>query len=211
MSEIQAGGSSIVERAKNILLQPKSEWAKIDAEPMTVAGIFTGWVLILAAIPAVATLVGMQLFGINVGFVSFHPSLGFSVSLAVTQYVTSVLGIFVLALIIDALAPTFGGTKNQVQATKVAAYSATAGWIAGIAMLIPAAGGLIALLGGLYGLYLLYLGLPLLMKVASEKTVAYVVAVIVAAIVIYVIVGAITNAVSGAFVQPGMVAPAAGL
>lgn len=211
MSEIQAGGPSIVERAKNILLQPKSEWARIDAEPMTVAGIFTGWVLILAAIPAVATLVGMQLFGINFGFVSFRPSLGFSVSMAVTQYVTSVLGIFVLALIIDALAPTFGGTKNQVQATKVAAYSATAGWVAGIAMLIPMAGSLIALLGGLYGLYLLYLGLPLLMKVASEKTVAYIVAVIVAAIVIYLIVGAITNAVSGAFVQPGMVTPVAGL
>lgn len=211
MSEAQAGGPSILERAKNMLLKPKSEWEKIDAEPMTVGGIFTGWVLILAAIPAVAGLIGMQLFGIGYGFVSFRPSLGFSLSMAITQYVTGVLGVFVLALIIDALAPTFGGTRNQVQATKVAAFSATAAMVAGIFMLIPQLGALMALLGALYGLYLLYLGLPLLMKVAAEKALAYVAAAIVAAIVIWLILGAVTNAVTRAFMGPRVISPVAEL
>ena len=119
------------------------------------------------------------------------------------------LNIFIHSLIIDALAPSFGGTRNQVQATKVAAFSATAGMVAGIFMLLPMAGGLLALVGGLYGLYLLYLGLPLLMKVAAEKAVPYVAAVIVAAILLYFLVGLITGSVVGALMGPSMVVPGA--
>ena len=96
---------------------------------------------------------------------------------------------FALALVIDGLAPNFGGQKNQVQALKVAAYSATAGWLAGIFGLIPA----LAILGllGLYSLYLLYLGLPILMKVPQDKAMGYSVVVIIVAIVLFLIVGAI--------------------
>lgn len=211
MPETQGNGGSMVERVKRILLQPKAEWERIDSEPMTVGGIFTGWVLILAAIPAVAALIGSQLFGFGMGIISIRPSIGYSLSLAVTQYVGAVVGIFVLALIIDALAPTFGGTKNQVQATKVAAYAATASWVAGIFMIIPALGALIGLIGAVYSLYLLYLGLPLLMKVAAEKAVGYVLAVIVAAIVLWLAVGFITSSITGGFGRSGMMSPMAEL
>jgi len=98
--------------------------------------------------------------------------------------------VFVLALIIDALAPTFGGQKNPIQALKVAAYSATAAWVAGIFGLIPALGFLGLL--GLYSLYLLFLGLPILMKAPEDKAMGYTLVVIVAAIVLGYLVSALT-------------------
>ena len=108
---------------------------------------------------------------------------------AVTTYVFALIGTYVLALIIDALAPTFLGTKNNFQALKVAAYSSTAAWLAGIFNLLPS----LALLNilGLYSLYLLYLGLPVLMKAPKEKAVPYTIVVVIAAIVIFGVIGAL--------------------
>jgi hypothetical protein len=106
-------------------------------------------------------------------------------------YVLTLIGVYVLALIIDGLAPSFDGTKNQIQALKVAAYSATAGWLAGVFALIPG----LRILGilGLYSLYLLYLGLPVLMKAPKEKALGYTVVVIVAAVVLAVIVSMVVG------------------
>jgi uncharacterized protein YqgC (DUF456 family) len=115
------------------------------------------------------------------------------------RYALSLVSVYVLALIIDALAPNFGGQKNSIQALKVAAYSSTAAWVAGVFMLLPALG-ILAILG-LYSFYLMFLGLPVLMKAPEEKAAGYVIVVVVCAIVLYVVVGAITNRV---FVYPGM-------
>ncbi len=122
-----------------------------------------------------------------------------------SQFVLALAGTFVLALIIDGLAPTFGGQKNQVQALKVAAYSSTASWVAGIFMILPTLGWLGIL--GLYSLYLLYLGLPRVMKAPQDKAMGYTVIVIVCAIVLYVVIGAITVAVVGTGAMIGGNAP----
>lgn len=196
--ETQGGGStSMIDRIKRILLQPKVEWDRIDAEPATVGGIFRNWVLILAAIPPVAGLIGALLFGYSALGFTYKPGVVEAVSAAVVQYVLAVVGVFILSLIIDALAPTFGGTKDKVQATKVAAYSMTASWVAGIFGLVPAL--MILSILGLYGLYLLYLGLPKLMKVAAEKAMAYTAAIIVAGIVMFLLIGALTAPIAGMF------------
>jgi hypothetical protein len=179
-----AGGTkSLFDRVRDILIKPKEEWAVIDAEPATVGGIMTGYVLILAAIGPIAGLIGQQLFGLSFGFASFKPPIGFSIAVAVSGYVLSVIGIFLVALLIDALAPSFSGTKNNVQAMKAAAYSWTAAWVAGIFQLFPP----LAILGlvGLYSFYLLYLGAPRLMRVPQDKAAGFVIVVILAAIVIY--------------------------
>jgi hypothetical protein len=173
--------SSLVNRAKSILMQPKSEWPVIDAEPSSTGSIYMGYVLPLAAIPAICGAVWIA---------RYAP--GFAVKYAVWRYVSALISPFVLALIIDALAPTFGGQKSQLQALKVAAYSSTAVWVAGLFMLIPGLG-LLSILG-LYSLYLLYLGLPVLMKAPADKALGYTVATIVAAIVIFVVLGALGNA-----------------
>src|SRR3546814_386237 len=93
------------------------------------------------------------------------------------SYVLTLAAIYIVALVIDALAPTFGGQKNPIQALKVAVYSGTAGWVAGIASLLPTLAILGGLVGGLYSLYLLYLGLPRLMKAPEDKAVVYTVVV----------------------------------
>jgi hypothetical protein len=180
------GGKSLIERARDIILKPKEEWGVIDAEPATVGGIFTSYVLILAAIGPIAMLIGQQVFGWSALGISFKPPIAYSLSLAVVSYVLALVGVYVMALIIDALAPSFGGTKDQLKAVKVAAYSATAAWLAGIFQIVPA----LAFLGivGLYSLYLLWLGLPRLMRVAQDKAVGYVVVVIIVQIVVYGIV-----------------------
>src|SRR3546814_743095 len=186
--------SGLVDRVKRILIEPKVEWGRIDAEQTSVGEIFRGWVLIFAAIPAVAGAIGGLLFGYSAFGVTYRPSVIETAGSAITQYVLTLVGVFVLALIIDWLAPHFGGTRSRVQAMKVAAYSATAAWVAGIFAIVPS----LAMLSiiGLYSLYLLYLGLPRLMKAPEEKALAYTAVTIVAAIVLAVIIGAVTAPVT---------------
>jgi hypothetical protein len=177
----------LIERVKNILMSPKTEWPVIDAEPATIGGIYRNYVMILAAIPPVCMLIGLLVFGMPY----FVFPMGYLIAQAVISYVLALVGCYVMALIIEALAPSFGGTKDRVKAFKVAAYSSTAAWVVGIVYLVP----LLAILGilGLYSLYLLYLGVPVLMKTPPDKSLVYTIAIIVAAIVIYVVIGAITG------------------
>jgi hypothetical protein len=182
---------SLVDRVKGILMAPRKEWPVIEAESATTASIFFGYIIPLAAIPAIAGFIGMSLIGGNVLGVSLRVPVSTGLTGAVVRYVLSLVACYVLALIIDALAPTFGGTKNSIQALKVAAYSSTAAWLAGIFAILPA----LAVLGllGLYSLYLLYLGLPVVMKTPQEKAAGYTVVVVICAVVLFVVVGAIAN------------------
>lgn len=176
----------LVSRVKGILLTPKAEWAVIDTEPATVGSLYKGYIVPLAAIPAVAWFVGFSLIGGSMLGVTFRWPIDIGLEQAVARFVLALIGVYVLALIIDALAPNFGGQKNQIQALKVAAYSSTASWVAGIFLVLPA----LSILGilGLYSFYLLYLGLPVLMKSPPDKAVAYTVVVIVCAIVLFVVI-----------------------
>lgn len=181
----------MIDRIKRILLEPKAEWQRIDGETTTTTAVFTGWAVPLAAIGPVAGLIGSLTVGV---------SLSLSFTIAITGYVVALLGIWLLAKIIDVLAPSFGAQKNAVQATKVAVYSATASWLAGIFQIIPS----LSFLGilGLYSLYLLYLGLPVLMKAPVDKAVTYFVAVLVAAVVVFLVVGAVTATVASKVAGP---------
>lgn len=185
-------------RIKRILLSPKEEWPVIDAEPMTTGDIYKKWVIPLAAIGPVAGLIGSLVFGYGAFGITYRPSVGSALSTAVTSSLTALLGVYVLALIYDALAPSFGGTKNFISALKLAAFSCTAAWLAGIFQILPALSFLAIL--GLYSLYLLYVGAPTLMKLPPDKAMGYVVAAIVAAVVIFVVAGAIVARVGTAFV-----------
>jgi len=182
----------LVERAKAILLTPHKEWPVIEAESSSTASLYTGYIIPLAAIPAVASFIGLSVFG-------FGPLLkvpiGTGLTGAVVRYLATLAGVYILALIIDALAPSFGGQKSQIQALKLAAYSSTASWLAGIFMIIPSLG--ILSIVGLYSLYLLFIGLPVMMKSPQDKSLGYTVVVILCAIVLFAIVGAITSRMMG--------------
>jgi hypothetical protein len=180
-----AGQRSLIDRVKGILLQPKAEWTLIETEPATVGSLYTRYILLLAAIPAIAVAIGLARF-----------AAGWAIRLAITQYVAGLVSVYVLAFIIDALAPQFGGQKSQIQALKVATYSSTAAWVAGVFYLIPALS-VLALLGGLYSLYLMFVGLPLLMKAPADRATGYTVVTIACAIIIWVLIGYVAGLVGG--------------
>jgi Yip1 domain len=195
---------SLVDRVKRILLSPRTEWQVIDAEATTPAQLYTGYIMPLAAIGPIAQIIGYSVFGISVPLVgTYRVPIGSAITSALVSYVLVLIATYVLALIIDALAPTFNGQRSQIQALKVAAYSSTASWVAGIFLLIPGLRLLTIL--GLYSLYLLYLGLPVLMKTPLEKAVTYTVVVVLAAIILFML----TGLVAGRFlaVPTGMTAP----
>ncbi|MGH7583775.1 MAG: Yip1 family protein [Gemmatimonadales bacterium] len=180
---------NLVDRVKAILLTPRKEWPVIDAEPATISSLYSSYVLPLAAIPPIASFIGWSLIGETFFGTTIRLSITQGIESALVRYILSLASVYVLALIIDALAPNFDGQKSQIQAFKIAAYSSTAAWVAGIFMVVPALG-ILAILG-LYSLYLLYLGLPVLMKSPQDKAAGYTVVVIVCAIVLYLIVGVI--------------------
>jgi Yip1 domain len=175
---------ALVDRVKNILLSPGTEWRAIDAEPATVSSLYTGYIAPLAAIPAICQAIGMSMIGTSVAFVgSYKTPFGSALASAVVMYVFSLATVYVIALIVDGLAPTFGGTKNMTQALKVVAYSFTAAWVGGVFSLIPLLG-IISLIFALYSLYLLFLGLPVLMKAPADKAIGYTVVVVICTLVV---------------------------
>jgi hypothetical protein len=178
---------NLVERVKRILLSPQAEWEVIDTEPTTAAELYTRYIVPLAAIGPIAQVIGFSVFG----FMGYRVPIGSALTYALATYVLTLVGTYLLGLIIDTLAPTFDGKRSLIQGLKVAAYSSTAAWVAAIFALIPALS--ILSIAGLYSLYLLYLGLPILMKSPKEKAVGYTVVVILAAIVIFVVIGAISR------------------
>jgi hypothetical protein len=179
---------NLVERAKRILLSPRAEWQVIDAEPTSAAQLYTTYVMPLAAIGPISQMIGYSVFGITVPFMgTYRVPFGSALASALVSYLLALAATYALALIIDGLAPTFNAQRNQIQALKVSAYSSTASWVAGIFLLIPGVRVLTIL--GLYSLYLLYLGLPILMKAPREKSPAYTGLVAAAGIVVFLLSG----------------------
>ncbi|CAN5157353.1 hypothetical protein BH10PSE4_BH10PSE4_20970 [soil metagenome] len=188
--------SDLVGRAKRLLLTPTSEWERIDTEPATIKGLYVGYVCILAAIPPIASLIGGQLFGHGMFGIHVKPALVPLIVSALVAYGLSLLSVFILALIVDALAASFDGQKDRLQAFKVAAYSYTAAWVFGVLGVFPPLT-MIAALASLYGLYLLYTGLPKLMKAPKEKALGYTAVTVICAIVLSIVVGVIVASVAG--------------
>ena len=187
-----------VERVKNLCLTPNTEWPVIAGETTPAGSLISGYVAPLAAVSAVAGLVGGSLVGYTLPFIgtTYRVPIAAGLVAAVFTVVMAVVGVFVLSLVINALAPTFAAEKNSDQALKVAAYSFTPAWVAGVFMIVPALGAL-AMLGGLYGLYLLYLGLPRLMKCPEDRAIGYIAVVVICAIVVGMIIAMTGGMITG--------------
>ncbi len=196
MSFAQGVSQKLVDRVRAILMRPKEEWLVIDREQTTIAILYRTYVVPLAAIGPVANAIGGALFGTNLpGVGAVRVPVVNAVVGALVAFALALVGVYVVAQVIDNLAPRFSGTRNLTQAFKVAAYSSTAQWVAGIFALIPALSPLSIV--GLYSLYLLYLGLPVLMKVPQEKATSYTIAVVVVALLVFIVIGALSGIVLG--------------
>jgi hypothetical protein len=187
----------LIARVKAILTTPKTEWPVIAAEPATVPDLYKNYIAIVAAIPVIATFIKGSLIGYGAFGINYRTPIGAGIAAAVVGYALSLALAYVMALIIDALAPTFGGQKNPVQALKTVAYAWTASWIASIGQIVPWLGFLIAIAGLVYSIYLLYLGLPVTMKAPQEKAGGYTAVSIIIAIVLGWIVAIVVGGIVG--------------
>jgi len=183
-------------RIQGILLRPKEEWLKIKEETLPLSELFTSYVLILAAIPAAAQFIGYGIVGFRVPFLGLHRlGIGTALFRSVLAYIFSLVAVFVFGIIINALAPSFSSTQNLDNAMKLAVYSMTPAWIAGVLHIIYFLSPLV-ILASLYGIYILYLGLVTpLMNTPKDKVVSYLIVSFVIAIVLMAVLGVILNTI----------------
>ena len=177
---------NLVDRVQKLFVAPDEEWAVIRDETHTVAGLFTQYVMILAAIPAVASFIGWSVVGYSGMGTTYRVPIAAGLANAVITYVLTLGSVYAMALVIDFAAPHFQGERDFMQALKVAAFFPTSWWIAGIFSLIPTLA-ILSVIGGLHSLWLLYTGLPV-MAVPEDRRVNYAAVVVLAAIVIAMIV-----------------------
>lgn len=180
----------IVARVQSIILNPKEEWVRIKAEPATLRDLFRSYIMILAAVPAVGQLLGNILVGRRLPMIGrYRWPIGSALANAILTYVLALAAVFLFALIINELAPSFASTKNMTAALKLAAYSMTPAWVAGVLYLVPGLANLV-ILASLYGLYLLYLGFATpMMETPKDKVPAYLGISFVVAVVLFGVLG----------------------
>ena len=186
---------TMIGRVKGMLLEPRATWKEIDSEFTKPGEIWGKYVVPLAAIAPIAVTLGLLMFGQTIAFTSLTSSVSLTsaITAGIGSYVLALLMVFVLSRIISLLAPGFGGQRNDVQGLKAAAYSSTASWVGGIFFLLPALW-LVSLIFSLYSLVLLYIGLPILMKVPKDRAMGYTAVVIIVAIVVFLIKQAVLTA-----------------
>ncbi len=191
-------------RVVNIVSRPRQEWPIIAAEPRDVAGLYRGYIAPLVAIPVICRLIGWSLIGISVPFVGYYRSpIASAVANAIVQYVLSLIGVYVAAVVIAKLAPSFQSTPDTAQALKLVAYSMTPIWIAGVLYLVPALSPIV-ILAAIYSVYVCYLGVAPVMGTPADKVVPYLIVSAIVLIVVYLVVAMITAALlSLAFVATG--------
>ncbi len=200
----------LIERIKNIVLSPNSEWPIIAPEPTTVAQLYLGYVMPLSALAAVMSFVHLSLIGVSVPFAgAIRTPMESGLEYAVAAFGFGLVGLFLVGLIVNALAPTFSGERDLRQALKVAAYSLTPAWLSAVLALSPVLPTLLQLIAGLYGIYVLYLGLPVVMRSPREKAFGYAATVVICTILLGILFG-ILGAAAGRFgLLPGTVTASA--
>jgi len=203
-----AAAAGLIERAKNMILSPRHEWEVIAPESSGIAQLYAGYVIPLSIFAAVFTFVHVSLIGVRVPFAGLVRSpISAGLTTAVLSVVFGLLGVFLFSLIVNGLAPTFGGVRDQTQAMKVAAYSLTPAWLSSVLALSPVLPSLLQFLAGCYGIYVLYLGLPPVMRAPRERAAGYTATVVICCI----LVGVLFGALSAAFGHFGLRSGLAGL
>jgi hypothetical protein len=185
--------TNLIDRAKNIIVQPAREWDVISMETPNSNQIITGYVLPLAGAAALAAFIGYAFVGINMFGVKVA-GINWGIYQALVILIGAIVSVYLTAVIIDALAPSFQSEKNFNRSLQLAAYSFTPAWLGGLLAVIPS----IAFIGslfGLYSLYLLYIGLPKLKKTPADKQTGYFVVSLIVCIVVYMAVGWILGSI----------------
>jgi hypothetical protein len=192
----------MIERIKGILFSPKTEWDKIKTEQTGIGQVMTGYAIPMVLIPVIFGFLGYVLIGVNVGmFGTIRYPFVSGIVWAIVWFVMTLVGLYIEGIVINALAPSFDSVQNPANAFKLAVYSMTPYFVAGILYIFPVLGVLVLLIS-LYGLYLMYVGMPVMMSTPKEKVIGYMIVSIIVMIVINIIVGAIAGAIMAATYRP---------
>ena len=179
---------NLIERIKNILITPKTEWEVINKETATPGSLFTGYVLPLAIFASLGTVIRYFLVVGSIGIT-------YMIAGAVIAFIAVLLSFYFTALIVDMLAPGFNSEKNMGKSAQLVAYSGTPSYIGGFLSFIPVIGLFISLAAWAYGIYLMYLGIGLLKKTPEDKKVVYLIVAFVIMIALYFLIAAILGAI----------------
>jgi hypothetical protein len=187
----------IAERVKGILVHPRATWAAIDKEPTTTRELYLGYIAPLAGLAALARLIGVAVVGFPV---IARPPFWAVLVWAALYFGFELLAVDVIAFVIDWLGPVMGcpeceGVPRHIQALKVAAYARTPLWIAGVATIIPTLQLIALIVGSIYAVYLLWLGIPELMRAPKHRIPVYALLTVVAAGGFYGLIRILVNAI----------------
>ncbi|MEP0190851.1 MAG: Yip1 family protein [Erythrobacter sp.] len=194
-NELQQHADGIITRVKNILTNPGGTWEVVAKETDAPMQVFLKYVMPLAAIGPIAGFIGQQLFPITIMGVTAKIPFATGIVLAIIAYIFGLIGVWVLAFVANLISQQFEGRDDYPAAFRLAAYSLTAGWIAGILGIVPLLG-ILALLAAFYGIYVFYKGASPVMGVPADKAATYTAVVIVVAIVVFVVIGFINAAIT---------------
>jgi hypothetical protein len=185
-----------IKRVKNILLKPQTEWLVIKDEQTTISNLMINYAIILALIPVVAIFIGQSILGVSLGQkMSDKIPIANGVLYGFLYYVFSAAGIYILALLVDALSSSFGTTKNLIASLKIVVYSYTAFAVAGIVNIFFSLEWLHLFLG-LYTFYLMYLGLRIVKETPREKASGFLLMVFILSTVLYLIATKMATAIA---------------
>lgn len=179
---------NLIDRAKNMLTTPKTEWLAVASETPDNSKIVIGYVLPLAIAGAVAAFIGYGLIGFNVLGVKFS-GVSWGLYYALTILIRTVISLYVTAFVVDALAPSFGSEKNMGRSMQLVAYGSTPSLVAGLFQILPLLAGIVMLAAAIYGIYLWYIGLTPIKKTPEDKRVTYIIVSILVLIVVYIVLG----------------------
>ncbi len=183
-----------LDRVIRILKNPSIELTKVKYEQIGTSYLLR-YMALLSLVPALGYFIGMGVVGLNIN----KPSsliipMEWAAIGGILQYILSFSGFYVTAVAINILASNFESKKNEIQAMKLAAYTSTPGLLGGIPLIIPEMSD-IGLLFGLYGIYLLYSGIPILMETPKNKVMAYTIGIIIVMSLSFVVIEKIVSIV----------------
>ncbi len=185
----------IVDRTLKIALKPGEFWAETSQENTTAAECYLKYLLIVQAIPAVATFLGLVLFGYSAGpFGNIGVPFGNALGAGISAYIQGLVAAGLVGFLASALAPKFGGASSLDRGVTLVTMATLPMALAGILMLVPTVG-LLSALVGIYCLYLLWVGIGPMMGIPDDRKVPYAVVLIVVTVIVMAVFTTITRKV----------------